>query len=406
MKTRRARKITDKNDERFQLILQNLNGYIYSTSYIDGSPKTFYHSPKCLEITGYRPLEYLEDTDLWIKMVHPDDRDRIYNYFTNLNKREKHNRVEHRIIKKDGSEVWISNSFSASFNGNGKLERMDGFISDITDHKRLEMRLLRTEKLLALGELSAMIAHEFRNGLTSIKMTLEMEMERAETEEEDSEAFRIAIGSINHLERVVSQLLNYTKSTKAELKPEPVNCIITESLDFLRIEAYKKHVSLKTNLSQDNPIILTHSLSLKEAIINLSINSMQAFNGLERKDKEILVSSETRILNESISDFDFSFQEDPFGLKKKMRGRKFSLDKGQKICVVSVRDNGKGIGKEHLGKIFEPFYTTRPGGSGLGLSSVKRTINSLGGVIKVESTEGCGTLISLWFPMEDYKQER
>ncbi len=134
-----------KSQDRYKTLIQNINEYIYSVSYIDGVAVTTYHSPKCLAITGYAPEEYYADPDLWYTMIHPDDRARVLD-FTERILAEALPAIEHRIIHKDGTERWISNNSAVKRDDAGNVLQVNGFIQDITERKAAERALQESER--------------------------------------------------------------------------------------------------------------------------------------------------------------------------------------------------------------------------------------------------------------------
>lgn len=139
---RRSERTLRKNELKYWTLIQNVNEYIYSVNYKDGKPVTTYHSPKCLDITGYSHYEYYEDSNLWIRMVHKDDRELVLRYFREILNNLNPQPIEHRIVHKDGSIRWITNNSSVQLDEAGKIVRLNGFIFDITERKRVEMELL------------------------------------------------------------------------------------------------------------------------------------------------------------------------------------------------------------------------------------------------------------------------
>ncbi len=134
-----------ESEARFNKIINNINEYIYSVKFENGEAVSTYHSPKCIDITGYTPLNYMNDSDLWKKMIYFEDKDKVNDFFSNIANSEKAFKIEHRIIKKDGSLRWILNTCSSTFQ-NGELINQDGIILDITERKMMEETLKNNEQ--------------------------------------------------------------------------------------------------------------------------------------------------------------------------------------------------------------------------------------------------------------------
>ena len=124
--------------EHCQSILEHLNAYIYSVEYYKGLIRSIYHSPQCLQITGYSAEEYYRNDELWLRMIHKDDCPMILEFLRDVWGDKKRLPIEHRIIHKDGTERWVLNNCAAQRDRKGKVLRLDGSILDITDLKNTE----------------------------------------------------------------------------------------------------------------------------------------------------------------------------------------------------------------------------------------------------------------------------
>lgn len=137
-----AEEALQKSEEQCRTIVSNINEYVYSVRFEGGNIKSIYHSPKCLEITGYSPEEYYSDPLLWFTMIHEDDRDLVVEFLNAIFAGEDRQPIRHRIIHKNGSERWILNNCAVQRvdnNGKGRtISRLDGFILDITEIKQAE----------------------------------------------------------------------------------------------------------------------------------------------------------------------------------------------------------------------------------------------------------------------------
>jgi diguanylate cyclase (GGDEF)-like protein/PAS domain S-box-containing protein len=132
----------EKVEEQCRTIVHNINEYVYSVRFDNGSISSLYHSPKCLDITGYTPEEYYRDPLLWFAMIHDEDRELVNDFLSHILAGENHAPIRHRIRHKDGSERWLLNNCAveriAGDAGEPAITRLDGFILDITDLKLAE----------------------------------------------------------------------------------------------------------------------------------------------------------------------------------------------------------------------------------------------------------------------------
>jgi sigma-B regulation protein RsbU (phosphoserine phosphatase) len=130
-------RIAAKNESRIQSIFQNINEYIYSVEYENESPFKTYHSPRCYDITGYSPLEFEADPSLWYRMIYDEDRPRVFEFLDSIGTEHQSSYIEHRIVHKRGWVRWVSNTCTLHRDRNGKIQRLDGYILDITSQKEL-----------------------------------------------------------------------------------------------------------------------------------------------------------------------------------------------------------------------------------------------------------------------------
>lgn len=138
------------SEERFRTVVHNINEYIYSVTYENGTAVSTYHSPKCRDITGYTEEELGNDPQLWFSMIFDNDKDHVMSFINHIFKNKSTVAIEHRIIRKDGFVRWVSNTCAVQLNENGDIWRLHGFLQDITERKEFEEALVKNEKTLRL----------------------------------------------------------------------------------------------------------------------------------------------------------------------------------------------------------------------------------------------------------------
>jgi PAS domain S-box-containing protein len=298
---------------------------------------------------------------------------------------------------------YVQNSISPIFDKQGKADGVVGVARDITLQKKLEKQLIETEKLMTVAEMSAMISHEFRNSLTSVRMILELQLESENLETAEKNSLSVALNSVNHMEDIVSQLLNFSRPKPMVFKPENLNDIVLESVNFTHLHLEKKQITLESDLFAEIPSLEIDKHHLKEALINLILNAIQAIslNKNSGQSRNLKIRTEAYILKNTLRALSFSDIMDSNVSKKiKVRTPELILEQGKKCVRITIRDTGIGIKSENLNRIFNPFYTTvTQGGTGLGLSMVKRTVNAHGGIIRVDSKYGEGTVFYIYLPI-------
>ncbi len=230
------------------------------------------------------------------------------------------------------------------------------------DLRKTEAQLIRSEKLAALGQLAAGIAHEIRNPLTSINILIHSLRERLPSENSLQEDIKVIEEEIHRMNEIVDQFLRFAKPSSPFLEKTDVLSIFEETLQLLRPQIEKQRIVVEKEF-QALPMIQMDPEQMKQAMLNLLLNAIQAM---------------------------------PEGGQLTLKGQN-SKD-GQWIHL-SIQDSGVGIPGEDMNKLFDPFFSTKEGGVGLGLSIAHRIIDQHHGKIEVESTPGEGTLFTVWLPV-------
>lgn len=268
---------------------------------------------------------------------------------------------------------------------NGSITSILEIVTDITERKMLEQQAIRAEKFSAIGEMAAVIAHENRNSLTSLKLILQFLNESNEIRSIAKDSIEVALSSVFEMEDVVTQLLNFARPKPSKYVMLNVNQIVRESAAFVHHQIDRLSVQLVEEFGNDLPFILHDHNHLRAAFVNILINAIQAVS----ENGHIKVITESFNLPESLSDFSSDLRTT------------VDLVKGQKVIQVRFEDNGFGIDEKNLDHIFEPFFTTKVAGTGLGLPMAKRVINEQGGLILVESQKDRGSVFKVILPCQD-----
>lgn len=268
----------------------------------------------------------------------------------------------------------------------GEVEAVLEIITDITERKRLQDQLVRAEKVSAVGEMAAVIAHEVRNSLTSVKLILQHFSESEKLKgRKDKESFRVAMNSMYRLEGIVNDLLNFAKPREMHFNVHDINRVVKESIIFSRHQFERRRISLVEEYSNDLPFLRVDDASLKEVVVNLLLNAAHA---VPSDSGKITVKTVHTRLPENIRD------------SGGVSGSSVTLERGEEVVVVEVRDNGCGIAARYLERIFDPFFTTKMEGTGLGLTMAKRVVHEHGGVLLVETEEGFGSVFRIILPVK------
>ncbi|MBI5192259.1 MAG: PAS domain S-box protein [Nitrospirae bacterium] len=240
------------------------------------------------------------------------------------------------------------------------------FISrDITEMKRLQTNLVKSEKLALVGKMSSQIAHELRNPLVPIGGFARLISRRLEEDSPLKNYSNIIVKEIDRLEKLLHNILYFTKEIKPVTQPGDLNNILEEIIALYKDSFTDKFINTRKTLSSDIPLISIDSAQIKQAMINIMNNSIQA-----------MPVGGTLTIESSIVDQD----KIPF-------------------AQIKIKDTGSGIPEEIRKHIFDPFYTTKIQGMGLGLTLTKEIIEAHNGDIEVESKEGKGTTFIVRLPL-------
>ncbi|HWR05139.1 MAG TPA: ATP-binding protein [Humidesulfovibrio sp.] len=280
---------------------------------------------------------------------------------------------EAELADASGARAPVSLSASRIVNEEGLFLGNLFILRDLREIKRLQEQVRRSERLSALGNLAAGIAHEIRNPLSSIKgfatfLAAKVQGEGPE-KEAGKEAAKIMIQEVDRLNRVVSELLEFARPGQPVLKPGDVNMVINQALRLCGSDAAARGVDVRFEPGVSLPPIPLDAERLTQALLNLFLNAIQAM------DKGGALTVSARV------------EGDPARL------------------ALRVADTGTGMSPEVLASIFNPYFTTRPTGTGLGLAIVHRVVEGHGGEIKVESQPGAGTAFTMLLPLAERNGE-
>jgi len=225
-------------------------------------------------------------------------------------------------------------------------------------------QLLRSERMAAIGELVASVAHEMRSPLSSIRLNLQIIGRALGKETVLHEHYEIAFDQVVQMERMFSDLLNYSKPLEIQKKDISVETLIGRCLQELEGEFSARNIKVEQRISADLPPIIGDPDKIEQVLINVLKNALEASD----QNGQIQVFATT---GESSSGA---------------------------TLIITVVDHGSGISQRNLKIIFKPFFTTKKKGTGLGLTIVKKIMDAHRGSISIESEEGKGTSVRLTFP--------
>ncbi len=238
-----------------------------------------------------------------------------------------------------------------------------GIMHDLTFRKQAENEVIQAERLSFTGRVAQTIAHEVRNPLTNLNLALHQLRSEIPVENESATLYSDIIErNANRIEQLVNEMLTSSKPKELQLALASVNEIVEDMLVLANDRIQLKHITVQTLFAIDTPRILVDKDKIQIALLNIVINAVEAM-----EPEHGILSLET------------------------------SYDEISKILLLSIGDNGRGITASDLGKLFDPFFTKKQNGMGLGLTSAKNILKSHGTPITVKSILNEGTTFSIEF---------
>jgi PAS domain S-box-containing protein len=305
-----------------------------------------------------------------------------------------------RTADESGAEQFLEHT-TIPIAENGETAAILQIITNITKRKRLEEHLIHSEKLMATGEMAAIIAHGFRNSLTSIKMILQLQQESKQLGPGNRRSLRVALDSISRMETVVQELLDFARPSPMVFGPADLNSLIDQALALLDPRLKEHRVIVRKSLDQRLPPMTLDAAQVRESIVNLLLNGYQAIESQPTKAArgKITIATKRVMLQKTLRDYHSPDMTQERQGENEASGREIVLRKGRECVRITITDNGPGIDRATIRRIFDPFFTTKTNGTGLGLPMVKRAVNAHSGVLSVKSSKGKGSTFQIILPL-------
>jgi len=305
------------------------------------------------------------DSSYFLDFIAPADKDFVLARWEDA-RRGVYKPYEIEVTAKDGRKVNLLVSISpiAGTNRHIIVQR------DITEFKDMENKLYESQKLAALGQLSAGIAHEVRNPLSSIKMSLQILEKRMNPSGNDLKRFKIAEKEVEHLEELVDNVLVFAKPMEPKMKKLDITKVLEHAVAMTEKGIADKKIDLRYRFAEVPPLTADAEM-MADAFLNIIRNAVEAVD----ENGHVTIS-----------------------LRR--------ADCGRDGVEIRVSDNGCGIAAEDMPHLFNPFFTRKKYGTGLGLSQVKKIIDIHSGTIDIVSEKGKGATIIIMLPLETATERR
>ena len=333
-----------------------------------------------LRMVGYDREDLLSGRMRWMDLTPPEWRDQATNIVEEVKTTGIARPYEKEYFRKDGSRVPVLIG-SAIFEQAGN--QGVAFLVDLTERKLAEAKALESERryhemqmelahanrVATMGQLSASIAHEVSQPIAATIANAQagllwLNRQPPRLEEVSQVLARIAKDG-SRASNVVGRLRDLFKKTAPKMERPDINGVVAEVIELTRGEVVKNGISTQIHLAEDLPAVQADRTQLQQVILNLIVNAVQAMSGCDAPRRELLISTSTN---------------------------------GPGEVLVSVSDSGPGITSESLGRLFDPFYTTKPDGMGMGLSICRSIVEGHGGRIWATANDPQGAAFHFTLP--------
>ena len=370
----RRRRIEDdlRRSEMYLAEAQRLS-HVGSFGWDVSSGKLFW-SEETFRIFEYDLLDQ-PTTELALERAHPDDKARVQATIDRAAREKKDLDFEHRLLMPDGKIKNIHVVGHPVVDPSREFVEFVGTVIDVTERRRAEeerQALAHANRITTMGQLTASIAHEVNQPITAVVTSAQAALRWLNTQPPDPQEVRQALGRIVNAGRragdVIGRIRALIAKTPTQKENLDVNNLIIEVIGLTRSELHGSGVSLRTQLAPDLPLVQGDRVQLQQVMLNLILNAVEALSRISKGPRELLISS---------------------------------VDGGASGVHVAVRDSGPGMPPERLRSLFDAFYTTKPGGMGMGLSICRSIVEAHGGRISAAPNEPRGAAFEFTLPREE-----
>ena len=339
------------------------DGAASGVALVDMAGQFLESNPALQRMLGYSGDELRRK--VFTEFTHPDDAAVALDLYQELatGKRD-HYRMEMRYTRKDGQLTWADLNVSLVRGNEGEPAQFAIVMAeDITERKLAQVALIRAERLAIAGKLAATLTHEINNPLQAVIGCLGLAEETLAEGGDVSRYLRVAREELRRAARIVAQLRNlHQRPQLDEREPTDVNLLVERVLTLGRKQCEERGVEVVWNAASDLPVLTLASDQIQQVFLNLLLNALDAM---------------------------------PEGGQLRVSTHHTGQPAG--VCVAFA-DDGMGIPPDSLSQVFEPFYSTKPEGLGLGLFVSQDIVKQHGGRIEAESRVGEGTTFTVWLP--------
>jgi two-component system sensor kinase FixL len=334
--------------------------------------------PRYRSLFGFDPAERITFAAIR-QRVHPEDRESMERQVRNALDNRQPYQSQYRLALPDGTSRWIAAAGRVEYTASGEPVRMHGVCRDVTEghEAQLEMRRLHDEiahvgRVSMMGQLASSLAHEINQPLGAILRNAEAAELFLESKTPDLEEIRTILADIRADDQragsVIDRMRALLKRHVLDTQQLDLGELVEDVAQLARPDATTRRVKLSVNVPDHLPPVRGDRVHLQQVLLNLIVNGMDAINGSSPGNRRVMVSA--------------------------------SLNGGQTV-EVAVSDTGHGIAAEKLAHVFDPFYTTKKDGMGMGLPISRTIVESHGGRLWVENNNNAGATFRFTLPLAE-----
>lgn len=345
------------SERQFRGLVENAEDLIYRT---DGEGRFTYVNPAAQALLGRDPEALRSQRYPVLSLVHPDDRPRVGEALARMLRGEVMRSIEFRMAHADGATFrWVSQTNAPLRDANGRTTGIQAIAHDITLRREMQERMAQAERLADLGRMAASIAHEIRNPLGAIVNSVNVLRRGASA---DPRLMQIVTEEADRLDSIIREFLLFARPPARTPIPCDLPSLIDDTIVLFRRDLGSDgRIEVRARHAPDLPLALIDAYQIRQVLWNLLKNAAEAMQIPGAIDVET------------------------------------ALAPSRAALIVSVSDDGPGVSEPDI--VFQPFYTTRAQGTGLGLAVVSRVVRDHGGDVSVRNIAGRGACFSIELPL-------
>jgi two-component system cell cycle sensor histidine kinase/response regulator CckA len=373
-----------ESEERYRAFIEDFQGIAYRVRIQSSQIEIF--DGAVADITGYPREAFINKEACWLELIHPEDRSRTDREVEQAMAHPgRVSTKEYRIRRKDGQLRWVSDIYRVIQGENGQPTLVQGSIYDITERKQaeeerasLQAQIQHAQKLESLGLLAGGIAHDFNNLLCTMLGSAELAQCRLPPDHPARENLELVRESAERAAGLCRQMLAYAGKGRFVVEPVDLSRLVDGMTHLVQVSISKK-ITLRYDLPPDLPAVDADATQLRQIVLNLIVNAAEAIGA----------QSGTVAVCTGTADCDQAYLSSSYAGEALPAGR---------YVFLEVTDTGCGMDQETQAKLFDPFFSTKFTGRGLGLAAVLGIVRGHRGAIRVDSEPGRGSTFQVLLP--------